>query len=585
MRKEMDLDLGFAAHALRFGTLALLVLGCAAGLARAERADDGSGPSRHYVLVSAGGWGAAQEAAIRGAGGTVDFGHASGIGAASSADPGFLRRVLQGGTFSKGAEDMVVQWQAPLEAQVPVEDAVVPGNEAFINLLWNMTAIDAFGAWSQGYDGAGVRVAVIDGGICATHPDLAANIDVAASRSFVPGFGFGDDTGGPAAFRHACHVAGIIAAVDNAIGTIGVAPRATIIACKALHGGSGTFAAVIQAILHAADPISSGGGGANVINMSLGATLVMGGGNTGAGQLVAALNQAISYATSRNVLVVCSAGGDAADLDHNGPAVTVPAQSGDALAISATAPVGYAVGWPNGATNFDQPASYTNYGRSAIWVSAPGGDSALPGSASCTIPPLTAPCWLFDLILSPGAQNGSYFFAGGTSMAAPHVAGVAALIAQKYPGISAGELKARLAQAAVDAGETGIDPFHGHGFLNANNAVSTVLTPDVASSRPGRSVVAAVPTRVELEVARNAGGSVPEISFALPSSGIARVEVFDIAGRRVAELYNGTAPAGRTTLSWNGRGSRGEALGRGMYFARLTANGARITRTVLLLGP
>src|SRR5574341_1417028 len=88
---------------------------------------------------------AAQDAAIQSAGGTVEFSHAgSGIGVASSADPGFLRRALKGAAFSKGAEDMVVRWQDPLDAQVvegaPSEDAVVPGNDAFINLLWNMTA-------------------------------------------------------------------------------------------------------------------------------------------------------------------------------------------------------------------------------------------------------------------------------------------------------------------------------------------------------------------------------------------------------------------------------------------------------------
>ena len=248
------------------GAIAALGFGSSTSPAGTNPADDGTGPVKHYVFMAPGGWGAAQDAAIRSAGGTVDFSHAaSGIGVASSSDPGFVHRALKGGELVKGAEDMLVQWQDPAELQVAdegvVEEVVTPGDETFINLQWNMTAIEAAGAWSLGYDGAGVRVAVIDGGTCSLHPDLAPNLDVARSASFVPGFTFDQDTGGPTAFRHACHVAGIIAAADNAIGTIGVAPRATIIAIKALHGGSGSFGAVIQSILYASDPISAGARG------------------------------------------------------------------------------------------------------------------------------------------------------------------------------------------------------------------------------------------------------------------------------------------------------------------------------------
>src|SRR5262249_7076077 len=157
------------------------------------------------------------------------------------------------------------------------------------NLQWNTTAVEASGAWNAGFDGSGVRVAVIDGGMCSLHPDVAPNLDVAASRSFVPGFNYDQDTGGATAFPHACHLAGIIAAVDTTIGTIGIAPHATIISCKALHNGSGTFEAVIEAILYASDPIADGGAGANIINMSLGALFPRGGGNTGAGQLVSSV--------------------------------------------------------------------------------------------------------------------------------------------------------------------------------------------------------------------------------------------------------------------------------------------------------
>jgi lantibiotic leader peptide-processing serine protease len=358
------------------------------------------------------------------------------------------------------------------------ESAVTPGNETFINLQWNIKAVEAPAAWDAGFDGSGVRVAVIDGGIYSAHQDLDGNLDVAASRSFVPGFAFNQDVG---TFWHGTHVAGIIAAEDNTIGTLGIAPRATMIGVKALHNGSGPFGAVIAAILYAATPLSEGGGGADIINMSLGATFARGGGNTGAGRLVAAMNKAVNFAGT-NALVVTSAGNRALDLDHTGSVITVPAESGSGIAVAATGPVGYAVGFPNGATNFRRPASYTNFGNSAIWVAAPGGDGAFtPTSQLCSVPAVpagsvTAPCFIFDFVLSTArgaaASTTTYAFASGTSMAAPAASVVAALIKRRFPNISVGALKNRLAQSADDEGANGHDPFYGRGFVNARRAVT-----------------------------------------------------------------------------------------------------------------
>jgi len=589
MHNSKSLVRMFTTLAVISGVLAGLALSGSGALAQISTVE-----KKQYVMTATGTWGAAQDAAIASVGGTVEYRHAaSGIGVATSDDPRFLMRAMRSGLFGQSGADMTVEWQKPSDVRLGdeggiEEDAVNPGNDNFINLVWNMTAIDAFGAWSQGYDGTGVRVAVIDGGMCSLHPDVAPNIDVARSASFVAGFTWDQDTGTATSFRHACHVAGIIAAADNTIGTVGVAPKATIISCKALHGGSGSFAAVIEAILYAADPIADGGAGANIINMSLGATFAKGGGNNGTGPLVAAMNRAVNYANGKNVLVVTSAGNNAIDMDHSGSITNVPAQSGSAIAIAATAPVGFAVGWPNGATNFSNPTTYTNYGHQLVWVSAPGGDSALPGNAACSIPrvvgaPVINACWVFDLVFSPGSQSGSYFWAGGTSMAAPHASGVAALLVQKYPGISVGDLKSLIAQTAVEQNGNGADPYHGHGFLNANNAVSGTI----AQSAPSQGVIRKAPVgtaRVELEVAQNAARSTPSISFSLPSAGPARVDLFDLAGRRVAELFNGSAAAGRTTVTWNGRGVNGQKLARGAYFARLTAGNVKEARQIVLLG-
>jgi subtilisin family serine protease len=459
-------------------TILLLLLAVVAMSRRPIPVASGAQGPITYVLETAGQWSDQHTAAVTAAGGVVTFSHQIGIAIVNSDAPDFLERAEASNQFSAVIPDEVHQWQEPTQSVELEESAVTPGNETFINLQWNIKAVEAPAAWDAGFDGSGVRVAVIDGGIYSAHQDLDGNLDVAASRSFVPGFAFNQDVG---TFWHGTHVAGIIAAEDNTIGTLGIAPRATIIGVKALHNGSGSFGAIIAAILYASTPLSEGGGGADIINMSLGATFARGGGDTGAGRLVAALNKAVNFA-ARNTLVITSAGNGALDLDHSDNVITVPAQSGSGIAVSATGPVGYAVGFPNGATNFRRPASYTNFGNSAILVAAPGGDAVFtPTSQLCTVPAVPAggviaPCFAFDLVLSTSrgaaASTTTYSFASGTSMAAPAASGVAALIKQRFPNISVGALKNRLAQSADDEGANGHDPFYGRGFVNARRAVT-----------------------------------------------------------------------------------------------------------------
>lgn len=428
-----------------------------------------AGAEPKTYVVSASRWGAAQNAAVAAAGGQVVFQHdGAGLAVVTSEGPDFAAALSASGAVQRVDEDMVVQWQQPTNTVVLDEAAVNPNNDTFYtNLQWAPQAVEAPAAWAAGYTGAGVRVAVIDGGIFSAHPDLAANIDVASSRSFVPGFNFNQDTG---TFWHGTHVAGIVAAIDNSTGVVGIAPGATIVGVKALHNGSGAFSWIISAILYAATPRSAGGGGADIINMSLGAEFERGGGNTGAGPLVAAMNKAVNYADRNGVLVVSAAGNSALDLDHTGSVIAVPAQSGSGIAVSATGPEGFGLG----ATNFRRISSYTNYGTSAITVAGPGGDFTLPGNAACTKltatgAPVTTACWVFDMVLS--TSRAGYTWAAGTSMAAPAVSAVAALIRQANPGISLGALKNKLAQSADDEGKTGRDPLYGRGFVNARKAV------------------------------------------------------------------------------------------------------------------
>jgi len=420
-------------------------------------------PAPGKYVLTAPRWGKKQAQAVKRAGGEIVFSHgASGVGVVVSGNPDFVEDARSTRAFSRVAADIVVEWQPPIRSSVLDPSMVTPGDEGFFPFQWNMQAIEAPAAWAEGYDGSGVRVAVIDGGINDSHIDLAGQVDAVCSTSFVEGVPFNSDIGDPRlpAFWHGTHVAGIVAAADNGVGVIGVAPGATIMGVKALHGGSGSFGAVIGAILFASDPGAfpgfEGCDRADIINMSLGAAFPKS--TPGGGPLVAALNKAVNFAGSNGVLVLASAGNSATDLGQSKDLVKVPAQSGDALAVSATGPTNFI----GGSTNYRRIASYTDFGEDLVYVAGPGGDSVdeegLP----------------FDLVLSlcGGLGGASYCFAAGTSMASPAAAGVAALIAQSHPGISRGALKTKLKNTADDEGKRGKDEFYGHGFVNAFRGVT-----------------------------------------------------------------------------------------------------------------
>ena len=407
-----------------------------------------------------------------------------GLAYANSTAPDFEAKAARIKGVQRAVRDLVVQWTDPntrfetVEAEASVDfdaNAIHGSTESFWNAQWNATAISAPDAWDAGYRGRGARVAVIDGGFHNTHVDLDANLDVARSRSFVSGFAYNQDVG---TFWHGTHVAGIVAAEVNGIGTAGIAPEATVIGLKALHNGSGSFQAVIDAIYYAATPIAQGGAGAHIINMSLGAVLPKQG-NEGTIPLVIALSRATSNARKQGVLVIASAGNDALDLDHIQNVVSVPAEAVGVVNVSALGPMGFYV--PGNTTSVDRLASYSNFGQSSISLGAPGGDFALPGGAICSVPriptgTLAQLCWAMDMVLSTSrgaaASISSYSWAAGTSMASPAAAGVAALIVGKYGPMDPAQLEARLRSSSDDLGKPGRDDAYGHGRVNAYRAVT-----------------------------------------------------------------------------------------------------------------
>jgi lantibiotic leader peptide-processing serine protease len=454
--------------------------------------------TKSYIINFSGSLPTDLEAQVSTAGGVVTSRFDQiGIAVASSSDPAFAGRAAKIMGALWATEDIEVQWVRPervIEAGEVTDEGSVDATaafgtaETFRRAQWVPDALSAPAAWDAGNTGAGARVAIIDGGIRDTHIDIAPNLDVAHSRSFVSGqpFNFDQarDTLGVCnqtdTFWHGTHVAGIVAApggptAPNANrGTVGIAPNATIIGVKVLHCGSGSFGAVIAGIVYAATPIAEGGAGADVINMSLGAQFPRQG--VGLAQLAVAVGKATTYAYQRGVTVVAALGNAATDLDHTANVVFLPAMSPHVIAVAATGPVGFALG----ATNFDHPASYTNFGQSATDFAAGGGDFVLPGNAICALPrnpsgSIVNFCWVFDLVLAPcrgsGASNSTYCWAAGTSMAAPAVSGVVALIIGKFGRIGPAAVAQRLRASADDLGKPGNDDFYGGGRVNARRAV------------------------------------------------------------------------------------------------------------------
>ena len=403
------------------------------------------------------------EAFVRRQGDTlVQFAPEAGFAVVETAAPAAYRRFAD-----IVVRDVVIDWREPTTTvafELDVGDPPFSGSaDFFFDLQWGHVPVRATAAWEAGVRGEGVRVAVIDGGFDLTHPDLVSNINFDLSMNFVAGETL--QYALPDPFSHGAHVAGTIAAAQNDFGIIGVAPDAELVLLKALgDAGSGSFADVGAAMVYAADV------GADIANMSLGGSIPQRGFCDEDGCVTARevaelrvfMQRIANYGTWKGTLYVTSAGNSGLDRDKTADLLVLPADINRVVSVSATAPIGWATDPLN--TFLENLASYSNYGRSAIDVSAPGGDFVYPGDELCTVGIVEdVPCWVFDLVFSTG--NGGWYWSAGTSMAAPHASGVAALILSETPSLEGNpsRLAQELYRRAESIGQRGQDPAHGRG--------------------------------------------------------------------------------------------------------------------------
>ncbi len=381
--------------AVAVSLLAALALGAATGPVLAER------PGARYLVGFRDKPGAADEAMVRGLGGEVIRGFDIVPALAVCLPERAVAAVARNPNVAYVEEDGLAY---------ALED-VYP---------WGVTRVGADIVHATGNYGAGVNVAVLDTGITSTHPDLA----VAGGVSFVAGVpGWEDDNG------HGTFVAGVVAAMHNEIGIIGVAPAVNLYAVKVLNAqGSGYVSDIVAGI----DWVRTNG--MKVVNMSLGTTTDY-----------ATMRQACDNAYTSGLLLVAPSGGSGV-----AGGVAYPARYESVIACAAI-------------DQNNQWAPFSTIGPE-VELSAPG----------------------VQIYSTYG--SGGYATMSGTSFACPHVAGVAALVFAAHPSYTNVQVRWAMDSTAIDLGAPGHDPYYGWGLVYAPDAVAWVppvpaLTVTVATDK------------------------------------------------------------------------------------------------------
>jgi len=365
------------------------------------------------------------------------------------------------------APDVEIRLNEPdVNAETPTLDAADYEGQPGDLFQWDKADLNVPQA-HEVTEGEGTRVSVIDSGVLETHPDLAGPLNLDLSRNFTGDGGDHNPVGGD---DHGTHVAGIIAA-DNGggAGVNGTAPKTDLVDCRVFSAeGGAAFADILAAVVYSANV------GADVANLSLGAYPVPRNDGQFGRFYGKVLNSTMTYANKEGTLLVVAAGNDSADLQHDGNVISLPNEGAQALSVAATGPIGYGLSFdPEDLRSPpESPAFYTNYGTNAITLGAPGGDA----DTSLTDPIGGVPAYAYDLVFNTvfsvddGVQVPGYGWKAGTSMAAPNVAGAAALVKSANPRYNANQVESALKRAAdVPSGYE--KAYYGSGYLNVVDAL------------------------------------------------------------------------------------------------------------------
>lgn len=373
---------------------------------------------RHVIQVRPGGSVDAIAARVASMGGRVERLHAGmglvithGLSAASAASLRSSSDVLH------ITSDRTVQWIPSLAKQHLVASRsmaarsrvphVDQSGAEFFPFQWNLNVIHANNAWLVTREGRNTMVCDLDTGVDPTHIDLTGKINLAVSTSFVATEPDILDRN-----THGTYVSALIS--SNGIGMASVAPETELCQVKVLdQTGSGSFGDVISGVIYATDV------GTDVINMSLGA--VFSPRDSGVIQLAEMFQQAVNYALRHGVTIAAASGNNADNLARV-DSISLPAELFGVISVGATAPTNQ--------MNFDQIASYSDFGFPGTTVFAPGGDFQ-PQNGGVVQDLILSACSSFATQLLPAIDctgHNTYIFDAGTSAASPHVAGEAAIL-------------------------------------------------------------------------------------------------------------------------------------------------------------
>ncbi len=422
----------------------------------------------------------------------------------------------------------------------PVEVRSPNAEERGKGIAWGVSKINADDAWAAGYEGQGVIVAVIDTGVDYTHPDLGTNMWHDTPAGYHYGYDFYDDDYDPMdTYGHGTHCAGSVAGDGTAGTETGVAPAATIMAIRINYygGGEPTW---IEGMEFAIDH------GASVMSMSL-----------GSGQGNVSLRTANENALTAGVYHSVAAA-------NSGPGAGTVLSPGDGpppwFHPDQTYHGGNSAVVTVGATDSgDNIASFSSRGPVTWW-------SDYSDSSPLIDPDISGPG--VDVVSTQ--WGGGYTTMSGTSMATPHLAGVAALILSANPNLTVEEMDQIIEETSLDLGSSGKDNTYGAGRVDAYQAVLQALSM-VGTEEEGSAAVN--PSVIGISsISPNPVSVYASFSINAAAAGNADIAVFDVSGRRTANIGTELS-AGPNAFNWQIPGS----MGSGIYFVRATMNGQTVS--------